>query len=212
MCLLMGGDNRKSRSKRRPKRKGNQHTRENINTVVADDREIPSPSQPKVTTVSSSKLSGKIQKIAPAESMMLKLFEENRYGLACELKLKCCNSKCYWEHVFYNTKKTQRAYQINRRAFYSIRKIGGGYQSLRKFLCLMNHPPPMTEKNYKKNTKMFCDKIKGVAETLTQEASVELHGTTPPDQIVDVGITIDGTWQKRGFKRGSNFNRYRSNY
>ena len=38
-----------------------------------------------------------------------------------------------------------------------------------------------------------------VAETFTQEASVELHGTTPPDQIVDVGITIDGTWQKRGF-------------
>ena len=63
----------------------------------------------------------------------------------------------------------------------------------------MNHPPPMTEKNYRKTTKVFCDKIKGVAETLTQEASVELHGTTPPDQIVDVGITIDGTWQKRGF-------------
>ena len=96
---------------------------------------------------------------------MLKLFEENRYGLVCELKLKCCNSKCYWEHVFYNTKKNTRAYQINRRAFYSIRKIGGGYQSLRKFLCLMNHPPPMTEKNYRKTTKVFCDKIKGVAET-----------------------------------------------
>ena len=46
---------------------------------------------------------------------------------------------------------------------------------------------------------MFCDKIKGVAETLTQEASVEPHGTTPPDQIVDVGITIDVTWQKPGF-------------
>ena len=207
----MGGDNRKSRSKRRPKRKDNQHTRENINTVVADYREIPGPSQPKVTTLSASKLSGKIQKIAPAVvddvkkpqgnrmvdmdllfvvfellccpscKSYLKLFEENRYGLACELKLKCCNSKCYWEHVFYNTKKTQRAYQINRRAFYSVRKIGGGYQSLRKFLCLMNHPPPMTEKNYRKTTKVFCDKIKGVAETLTQEASVELHGTTTPN-------------------------------
>ena len=57
----------------------------------------------------------------------------------------------------------------------------------------------MTEKNYRKTTKVFCDKIKGVAETFTQEASVELHGTTPPDQIVDVDITIDGTWQKRGF-------------
>ena len=34
--------------------------------MVADDREIPGPSQPKVITVSASKLSGKIQKIAPA--------------------------------------------------------------------------------------------------------------------------------------------------
>ena len=58
----MGGENRKSRSKRRPKRKGTQHTRENINTVVADDREIPGPSQPKVTTVSASKLSGKYKR------------------------------------------------------------------------------------------------------------------------------------------------------
>ena len=58
----MGGDNRKSRSKSRPKRKGNQHTSESINTVVADDREIPGPSQPKVTTVSASKLSGKYKR------------------------------------------------------------------------------------------------------------------------------------------------------
>ena len=180
--------------------------------MVADDREIPGPSQPKVTTVSACKLSGKIQKIAPAVvddvrkpqrnrmvvmGLLSVVFELIRYGLASELKLKCCNSKFYWNTCFIIQKT--RAYQINRRAFYSIRKIGGGYQSLMKFLCLMNHLPPITEKNCRKTTKVFCDKIKDVAETFTQEASVELHGTTPPDQIVDVGITIDGTWQKRGF-------------
>ena len=92
----MGGDNRKSRSKRRPKRKGNQHTRENINTVVADDREIPGPSQPKVTTVSASKLSGKIQKIAPAVVDDVKKPQGNRMVdmglLSVVFELLCCPS------------------------------------------------------------------------------------------------------------------------
>ena len=63
----MGSDNRKFRLKRRPKRKENQFTTKNKNTeVVADDGEIPGPSQPKVTTANASKLSGKLQKLAPA--------------------------------------------------------------------------------------------------------------------------------------------------
>ena len=61
----------------------------------------------------------------------------------------------------------------------------------------MNHPHTMTKNNNRKTTKPFCNQIKSVAETLTLEASIELHATTPPDQVVDVGITIDGTWQKR---------------
>ena len=49
-----------------------------------------------------------------------------------------------------------------------MRRIGGGYQSLKKFLMLMDHPPPMTEKNYRNISYSFNQKIKEVAETLMQ--------------------------------------------
>ena len=75
------------------------------------------------------------------------------------MDLKC--SKCLWNHSFCNSKKTQRAHHVNRRAFYAIRRIGGGYQSLKKFL-LMVHPPPMTEKNYRTISIIFSQKIKVV--------------------------------------------------
>ena len=53
----MGGDKQQSRLKRRPKRKGNHHTRNNDKKteVVADDGEMPGPSQPKLKTISYSK-------------------------------------------------------------------------------------------------------------------------------------------------------------
>ena len=137
---------------------------------------------------------------------MLELVEEKRYGLACEMCIRCLG--CAWEHSFLNTKKTERSYQINRRVFYSMRRVGGGYQSLKKFLYLMNHPPPMTEKNYRKVTTVFNNKVKEVANTIMNEAAQELHVHEPANNnnavsdvgvaVSDVGVSLDGTWQKRG--------------
>ena len=126
---------------------------------------------------------------------MLELLEMKRYGLGCELIIHC--QGCTWEHKFLNTKKTGPSFQVNRKAFYAMRRVGGGYQSLKKFLYLMDHPPPMTEKNYRKLTNVYNSKIKQVAETVMTEAAVELHKTD--DIIADIGVSLDGTWQKRGF-------------
>ena len=64
--------------------------------MVADDREIPGPSQPKVTTVNASKLSGKIQKIAPAVVDDEKKAQGNRMVdmglLSVVFELLCCPS------------------------------------------------------------------------------------------------------------------------
>ena len=76
----------------------------------------------------------------------LELSESKKNGLASQMDLKC--SKCLWNHSFGNSKKTQRAHHINRRAFYAIHRRGGGggYQTLKKCLMLMDHPPPTTDK------------------------------------------------------------------
>ena len=103
----------------------------------------------------------------------LVISESKKNGLASQLDLKC--SKCLWNHSFCNSKKTQRAHHINRRAFYAIRRIGGGYQILKKFLMLMDHPPPMTEKNDRTISNICNQKIKAVAEKLMHEACEEIR-------------------------------------
>ena len=37
----------------------------------------------------------------------------------------------------------------------NMRRIGNGYEGLKRFLVLMNHSPPVTEKNYRKISHAF---------------------------------------------------------
>ena len=152
---------------------------EQMSMVV--DNEIPGPS----LTSTEAKLEGKLPKVKEntckillgnrfmdmevlssvfqvvacpnCSNNKLELSESKKNGLASQMDLKC--SKCLWNHSSCNSKKTQRAHNINRRAFYAILRIGGGYQSLKQFLMLMDHQPPMTEKNYRTISNIFNQKI-----------------------------------------------------
>ena len=55
---------------------------------------------------------------------------------------------------------------------YAMRRIGNGYQGLKRFLNLMNHPHPMTETNtmVKLRTVLCLKLVKVVAETIMQDA------------------------------------------
>ena len=68
------------------------------------------------------------------------------------MTLICLNDECQFTYSFWTSKKKKkvRSYDVNRRAYYAMRRIGNGYEGLKRFLMLMNHPPPMTEKNYRK--------------------------------------------------------------
>ena len=86
-----------------------------------------------------------------------------------------------------------------------MRRIGNGHVSLKGFIMLMNHPPPMHENNYRKIGYKFYDGVKDVAEGIMKVACDEVlslsTGYTKEDDsiIMDTGVTLDGTWQKRGF-------------
>ena len=78
-----------------------------------------------------------------------------------------------------------------------MRKIGNGYHGLKRFFGLMNRPHPMTENNFGKITNWFSKGVKAVAETTTQETCIEIRCGSL--EVVNAGVTNDGTWQKRGF-------------
>ena len=131
----------------------------------------------------------------------VKMVENKNQGLSFQLKLDCSSEICNWSNEFWTSKKQSRHYDVNRRTCYAMRRVGSGYSG--KFLMLMNHPPPMTEKHYRKINYMFRDAAKEVGETIMKEASDEIrkenHCESDQDDIVDTGVSIDGTWQRRGF-------------
>ena len=51
-----------------------------------------------------------------------------------------------------------------------MRRIGNGHVGLKRFLMLMNHPPPMNEKNYQKIGYTFYDGVKDVAEGINERS------------------------------------------
>ena len=102
----------------------------------------------------------------------LNLVENRKQGLAFELKLVCSGSDCDWCHIFWTSKKKARNYDVNRRIFYSMRRTGNGYNGMKRFLLLMNHPPPMTEKNYRKLSTIFRNSVKHVAESVMKDAAL----------------------------------------
>ena len=58
----------------------------------------------------------------------------------------------------------------------------------------MNMPPPVTKKNYSKLSDRLGLAVEKVAKTSMIQASVEVKQR----EGNDIGISFDGTWQKRG--------------
>ena len=61
----------------------------------------------------------------------------------------------------------------------------------------------MTEKNCRRLSSVYRNSVKEVAETVIQEAALEIynkkHDADCDNNIVDIVISVDCTWHKRGF-------------
>ena len=92
-------------------------------------------------------------------------------------------------------------YEISLRVVYSMRRCGKGYSHLKRFLMLMNHPPPMSESSCRKLNFKVSNAVKCVAITSMNFAAedVKLMASETVQNHMDTAVSIDGTWQLRGF-------------
>ena len=87
-----------------------------------------------------------------------------------------------------------------------MRRLGKGYRGTKRLLNLLNHPPT-TKNYYTKISDNFHKAVKNVADHNMHLATEELRKLKPTlcnddvkvNDITDVGLSVDGTWQKRGF-------------
>ena len=100
-----------------------------------------------------------------------------KYGLAHFFKAKCCSEICDWSDTLLTSNSVdsnlggRKLYEINLRACMASREIGGGYKSIQEFCKLMNIPPPMDSKSYRKSfTKLYRAYTAATYDSVTNAA------------------------------------------
>ena len=128
----------------------------------------------------------------------IELLHEKRFGLATKCKMLCGNCTC--DKSFWSSQKDEsgRTFDINQRTIYAMRSIGVGLAVTKTFLSLMNLPPVKCAAYNKLQKKMHLS-VKDVATEVMQDEVEEIREGGGDDEITDVSISCDGTWQKRGF-------------
>ena len=79
---------------------------------------------------------------------------------------------------------------------YSMRSIGKGHSGAKKFCMCMNMPPPPTAR-----ARTIAKHVKVIAKNSMSNAAKDIREAqhAQEDDIVNRGISCDGTWKKRGY-------------
>ena len=135
---------------------------------------------------------------------------KNKKGFCYTLEFDC--SSCDWKEEFFSSPLSEKVngspgkqpFDVNLRMALAFREIGKGHKALSTFSTFMNMPPPMTKNNFQKINESLLKAYTTVAEESILEAGKELHETlsvenSAANEIVDCQVSVDGTWQKRGY-------------
>ena len=131
----------------------------------------------------------------------LRLIEKDtKNGFASDFQLRCSSLACDYESEFSSSKKSgQKAYEVNRRMVYSMRQVGVGHAGISKFATYMNMPQTLCKTSYNKVNYLLKNAAKTVAKKTMVDATNEVRKDAPVDETVDIGVSVDASWQRRGY-------------
>ena len=139
-------------------------------------------------------------------SLYIEKDEDRRKGLASFLNILC---GCGHRKELYTSKTVEKAgvnvcnksmmsFEVNFRAVYGMRTIGGDHTRLEKLCGMLNMSKPMTVKNFNNISNVLHDAAKVVAGKSMNAAANELKNSNDGD-ILDISVSVDGSWQRHGF-------------
>ena len=124
-----------------------------------------------------------------------------RQGLCTFPSLQCDNCT-KTSPITFSTVGTSKVLAINRRTVLANKCAGGSHSSLEYLFAMLDLPPPVSRNIYKLHMDAVCHEAEAEAQYSMQRARQEVHehyGASSSDDVVDILISCDGTWQKRGF-------------
>ena len=152
-----------------------------------------------ISTVASGVESLAVCRFCNCDLKMCESFE-NRRGMVSRISLKCTNLNCTHEKLLSNP-RSQKATSLNKSSVAAGRHAGIGRRGLQTFTASMDMLPPITARAYSLHNKQIAEDVSAVGLKITQEAAGRLHDfyQKPHDEVIDVGVSMDGTWMKRSF-------------
>ena len=137
-------------------------------------------------------------------NIALKEKSAQRYGLKSEISVSCssCDEEAYLV-TSGNVAERGTSYDVNRRAVYHSIEMGSGYEGLASFCSIMNMPC-ISKPAYQQQMESILLSLEEEANEEMNNAGKELHelmisNETGDGGVVDVAVSFDGTWAKRGF-------------
>ena len=136
-------------------------------------------------------------------NVVLQHLDNERMGFSQKFKISC--SSCLWCINTYTSPKIekndspgQNRHTVNTLATIAFREIGKGHEAMKMFNSCMNMPPPMAKKAF----ASISDDLFGAYEDVANKSMARAADEVKEDksaEINDCQVTIDGTWQKRGY-------------
>jgi len=133
-------------------------------------------------------------------SIELKEDLSSKQGLYTAPYLYCSNCQ-KTTPISFSVCEPSKTLAINRCSVFANKCVGGTYSDLSTFFAMLDLPSPVARCTYSLYIKNILDGSVSAAEKSMEGARKqvrELAGASS-DEIIDVLVSCDGTWQRRGF-------------
>ena len=120
-----------------------------------------------------------------------------RRGLVSTIKIRCSNPTC---HKSVSLSDPFMDDSLNDASILGTRLGGCGPSALEELSACIGMLPPLTRPKWTEHNKKISVISSAVAKDSCVQAAQHLHQVIgkPLDEVIDVIVTVDGTWQKRG--------------
>ena len=134
-------------------------------------------------------------------TLTLEEYFSQKEGFCTGLAVYCANCKMT-SNIEYS-RSPGKFLELNRKAVFAMRLLGQGRSALETFCAVLELPSPLAKLSFQSHVSALHVAAMAVAKESMHRAAQEVHTAVDPqadeDTLIDVCVSGDGTWHRRGF-------------
>lgn len=132
----------------------------------------------------------------------------NGFCVKGSLLCQCCGESLFHDYLCERVGRASSSrvpFELNLRAVLAFRGIGCGQAAMREWCSIMNMPSTLSKDAYNQSSKKLLEASVSTADAVSKKSvekiveSYSVLGVEPDeDGVLDIGVSFDGSWHKRG--------------